>query len=367
MSGNTQEKIFQNDILAQIQSHGWLTGESNHYNKELALYPDDVIAFIKTTQPDQWEKLAKSYPTDSATAEALLKSLERDLKAKGTLWVLRNLVKDRGAKFSFCAFKPDHELNPEATQRYQQNILRVVPELVYSPNGYDGRIDLTLFVNGIPVATCELKSEFKQALNNAKIQYMKDRQPKDPVTKKAEPLLTFKRGALVHFAVSQYNVAMTTCLAGNKTFFLPFDRGTAEGGAGNDYLDAGFGSDTYVFGSNFGHDTILNYDYSSNRKDVIKFIDGISKDQLTFSRNQQFDLIIKLGYENSITVRNFFINDAQGNYQIDEIIFDNGTVLKTEDIKKLALLGTSNDDEYGPIAQVAPLMATMVMINFMVI
>ena len=134
-------------------------------------------------------------------------------------------------------------------------------------------------------------------------------------------------------------------LAGNDSLYGSSNTDTLEGGAGNDYLDAGFGSDTYVFGSNFGHDTILNYDYSSNRKDVIKFIDGISKDQLTFSRNQQFDLIIKLGYENSITVRNFFINDAQGNYQIDEIIFDNGTVLKTEDIKKLALLGTSNDDE----------------------
>ncbi|NMV28029.1 type I restriction endonuclease subunit R, partial [Vibrio parahaemolyticus] len=119
---------------------------------------------------------------------------------------LRNTVKDRGAKFQLCAFKPDHTLNPEATEQYEQNILRVVPELVYSPNGYDGRLDLTLFVNGIPVATCELKSEFKQSIDNAKVQYMKDRQPKDPATKKTEPLLTFKRGALVHFAVSQYNV-----------------------------------------------------------------------------------------------------------------------------------------------------------------
>lgn len=298
MSGNTQEKIFQNDILAQIQSHGWLTGESNHYNKELALYPDDVIAFIKTTQPDQWEKLAKSYPTDSATAEALLKSLERDLKAKGTLWVLRNLVKDRGAKFSFCAFKPDHELNPEATQRYQQNILRVVPELVYSPNGYDGRIDLTLFVNGIPVATCELKSEFKQALNNAKIQYMKDRQPKDPVTKKAEPLLTFKRGALVHFAVSQYNVAMTTCLAGNKTFFLPFDKGTAEGGAGNDVPEDDSYATAYLWNEIFQKDNlllILGRYIHLEVKDVEQLDGSIkTKETLIFPRYHQWAVVSKL-------------------------------------------------------------------------
>ncbi|CDT86978.1 Type III restriction enzyme res subunit [Vibrio coralliirubri] len=238
MSDAAQEKIFQNDILDQMQSQGWLLGESNKYNKELALYPEDVIAFTKATQLEQWNKLAQHFPeTDrnpTATADALLKLLERELKSEGTLWVLRNKLSDRGAKFDMCSFKPDHDLNPMATARYKENILRVVPELVYSPNGYDGRLDLTLFVNGIPVATCELKSEFKQSIDNAKVQYMKDRQPKDPKTKKPEPLLTFKRGALVHFAVSQYNVAMTTRLDGKKTFFLPFDQGTEEGGKGND-------------------------------------------------------------------------------------------------------------------------------------
>lgn len=226
MLNKAQEVVFQNDILDQMQSHGWLLGESKNYDKELALYPEDLINFVQTTQPEQWKKQLKIHAKNPE--EALLKTVVRDLSAsnKGTLWVLRNLVKDRGAKFSLCSFKPDHGLNPDAIERYNQNILRVVPELVYSPNNYEGRIDLTLFVNGIPVATLELKSEFKQALDNAKIQYMKDRQPKDPKTKKSEPLLTFKRGALVHFAVSQYNVAMTTRLAGKKTFFLPFDQGT---------------------------------------------------------------------------------------------------------------------------------------------
>jgi len=257
MTDVAQEKIFQNDILAQMLSHGWLMGDSNHYNQALALYPEDTLAFIKATQPEQWDKLAKHFPNDTATAEALLKSLERDLKAHGTLWVLRNLVKDRGAKFSFCAFKPDHDLNPAASARYQQNILRVVPELVYSPYDNKSRLDLTLFVNGIPVATCELKSEFKQALNNAKIQCMKDRQPKDPITKKPEPLLTFKRGALVHFAVSQYNVAMTTRLAGNKTFFLHFDQGTADGGAGNSVPADNSYATAYLWNEIFQKDNLL--------------------------------------------------------------------------------------------------------------
>lgn len=261
MSDKAQEKIFQNDILDQMLSQGWLLGESKNYNRELALYPEDVVAFAKATQLEQWNKLAKHYPnTDNnpnATGDALLKSLERDLKGKGTLWVLRNQVKDRGAKFRLCSFKPDHDLNPDALASYQENILRVVPELVYSPNGYEGRIDLTLFVNGIPVATLELKSEFKQALNNAKIQYMKDRQPKDPKTKKPEPLLTFKRGALVHFAVSQYNVAMTTRLAGKKTFFLPFDQGTSDGGKGNDIPADDSYATSYLWNEIFKKDNLL--------------------------------------------------------------------------------------------------------------
>ena len=256
-ASSVKEQQFQLDIITQMLANGWLLGESKKYHQALAIYPEDALEFIKTTQPEQWDKLAKHFPNDTATAEALLKSLERDLKANGTLWVLRNLVKDRGAKFSFCAFKPDHDLNPAASARYQQNILRVVPELIYSPYDNKSRLDLTLFVNGIPVATCELKSEFKQALNNAKIQYMKDRQPKDPITKKPEPLLTFKRGALVHFAVSQYNVAMTTRLAGNKTFFLPFDQGTAEGGAGNSVPADDSYATAYLWNEIFQKDNLL--------------------------------------------------------------------------------------------------------------
>ncbi|WP_411993382.1 type I restriction endonuclease subunit R [Agarivorans sp. DSG3-1] len=309
----TRESQFQNDILDQMQSQGWLLGESNKYNKELALYPEDVIAFAKTTQPEQWDKLAQHFPeTDrnpTATTNALLKLLERELKSEGTLWVLRNRLSDRGAKFDTCSFKPDHDLNPTATARYEQNILRVVPELIYSPNGYDGRLDLTLFVNGIPVATCELKSEFKQSIDNAKVQYMKDRQPKDPKTKKPEPLLTFKRGALVHFAVSQYNVAMTTRLDGKKTFFLPFDQGTSEGGKGNDVpalsTDGSFpaeGSDSYatayLWNEIFQKDNlllILSRYIHLEVKDVEQLDGSIKvKETMIFPRYHQWAVVSKL-------------------------------------------------------------------------
>ncbi|CAH7464442.1 type I restriction enzyme, R subunit [Vibrio crassostreae] len=307
MADAAQEKIFQNDILDQMQSQGWLLGESNKYNKQLALYPEDVISFAKATQPQQWDKLAQHFPeTDrkpTATADALLKLLERELKSSGTLWVLRNKLSDRGAKFDMCSFKPDHDLNPTATARYKENILRVVPELVYSPNGYDGRLDLTLFVNGIPVATCELKSEFKQSIDNAKVQYMKDRQPKDPKTKKPEPLLTFKRGALVHFAVSQYNVAMTTRLDGKKTFFLPFDQGTDEGGKGNDIPALSTeGNDSYatsyLWNEIFQKDNlllILSRYIHLEVKDVEQLDGSIKpKETMIFPRYHQWAVVSKL-------------------------------------------------------------------------
>jgi type I restriction enzyme R subunit len=250
------EFTFQTDMISQLIDNGWLLGNPENYNRELALYSEDLLGFVKDTQDNQWQKYRKIYPVDTEqkflerVATQLNKAdpnaADTELRTFGTLGVLRHEVRDRGARFSLCQFKPEHDLNPDTLARYKKNRLRVVPELVYSPWATEEhlaetgtkakawRIDLVLFVNGIPVVTMELKSEFKQAVENAKKQYCTTRPPVDPITKKPEPLLTFKRGALVHFAVSQYEVYMTTRLAGHETFFLPFNKGTKDGGAGND-------------------------------------------------------------------------------------------------------------------------------------
>jgi type I restriction enzyme, R subunit len=171
----------------------------------------------------------------------------RELERAGTLEVLRHGFKVPGVKFDLCSFQPDHGMNPDslwpATAPTACGWCRRFPtrptparraRAVRAPaRATTPRLDLVLFVNGIPTATLELKSQFKQTVENAKRQYRKDRPIKDPVTRKPEPLLTFKRGALVHFAVSQDEVAMTTRLAGRDTYFLPFNHGTEEGGAGN--------------------------------------------------------------------------------------------------------------------------------------
>jgi type I restriction enzyme R subunit len=250
------ELPFQNDIIQHLVANGWLLGKSENYNRELALYPEDLLGFVQETQDAQWQKFCTLYPNNpeqkflERVASQLNKSdpnaANKEMRTFGTLGVLRHPVRDRGTRFSLCQFKPEHDLNPETLARYQKNRCRVVPELVYSPwattqqfaetgtKAQAWRIDLVLFVNGLPVATLELKSEFKQAVHNAIKQYKTTRHPIDPKTKKPEPLLTFKRGALVHFAVSQYEVYMTTRLEGADTYFLPFNKGTKDGGAGND-------------------------------------------------------------------------------------------------------------------------------------
>jgi type I restriction enzyme R subunit len=256
MSNKSNEQIFQNDIISQMISNGWMLGAPDGYNRELALYEEDVLGFVKETQDEQWQKYCKLYPQNpekyllERVATQLNKvdpnAADRELRTFGTLGVLRHELRHRGTRFKLCQFKPEHDLNPDTLARYKKNRLRIVPELVYSPycsvdqldaaapKSKAWRIDLVLFVNGLPIATLELKSEFKQAVDRAVNQYKRTRLPKDPVFRKPEPLLTFKRGALVHFAVSQYEVYMTTRLAGGDTFFLPFNKGTWEGGAGND-------------------------------------------------------------------------------------------------------------------------------------
>ncbi|WP_064792333.1 type I restriction endonuclease subunit R [Shewanella woodyi] len=326
MKDTTQERVFQDDIISQMVANGWVQGTGDGYNRESALYEADVLAFIKETQPKEWEKLGKVLPneTERHFLDALVAQLKKaDVNATdqasrsfGTLGVLRHGLKIRNARFSLCQFKPEHNLNPETLARYQQNICRVVPELVYSPyataehlaatgkKAKAWRIDLVLFINGVPVSTLELKSEFKQTVESAIKQYKRTRLPKDPATKKPEPLLCFKRGALVHFAVSQYEVYMATKLAGDDTFFLPFNKGTIEGGAGNNAPDLADENQVNQYATDYLWNEVL---VPSNLLNIIgRFVhlqieekedwEGrkYKKEALIFPRYHQWDVVSKL-------------------------------------------------------------------------
>lgn len=224
------EVHFEQYITEQLVNNGWKEGHSSHYDQQRAIYPQDVMDWVKTTQPDAWHKLNKLHGTNAE--QVLLDRLEKALsshkagsKTGGTINVLR-----KGFTIAGCGTiamgqrKPEDARNEERIARYEHNILRVVRQLKYCPTR-EWEIDLVFFINGLPVATAELKTDFTQSIESAIAQYKQDRLPVDPKTKRKEPLLTFKRGAVVHFAMSDTEIAMATKLAGENTYFLPFNKG----------------------------------------------------------------------------------------------------------------------------------------------
>jgi len=228
-----REIAFENDICEHLAAHGWLyvEGDAAHYDRKLALFPSDLIAWVQQTQPKAWEALSKSH---GAAAEAtLLDRVCKQLEDRGALDVLRHGVEMLGLRqpLSMAQFKPALAMNPDLQARYAANRLRVVRQVRYSLWN-ENSIDLVLFLNGIPVATAELKSDFTQSVEDAVDQYRFDRHPQPKGQGGSEPLLNFVRGALVHFAVSNSEVMMTTKLDGADTFFLPFNKGD-QGAEGN--------------------------------------------------------------------------------------------------------------------------------------
>ena len=232
-----KEVSFEDEICAHLAAHGWLhaDGDAQIYDRPRALFPADVLAWVQATQPKAWDTLTKNH--GSKAADTLLGRLRDQLDQRGTLDVLRNGIDLLGLKapLQLAQFKPALAINPEIVARYQANRLRAVRQVRYSVQN-ENCIDLVLFLNGVPVATVELKTDFTQSVGDAIDQYRYDRDP-HPKGKSPEPLLSFPRGALVHFAVSNTEVHMVTRLDGAATVFLPFNQGEAgagrSGGAGN--------------------------------------------------------------------------------------------------------------------------------------
>ena len=194
------------------------------------MFTADVLAWVQTVQPQAWEILVKNH--GDKAGETLLARLRDQINQRGTLDVLRHGIELLGLKqpLQVAQFKPALAINPDILARYAANRLRVVRQVKYSLLN-ENCLDLVLFLNGIPVATSELKTDFTQSIDDAIDQYRFDRNPK-PKGQAPETLLSFPNGALVHFAVSNSEVYMVTKLEGPATDFLPFNQGS-NGGAGN--------------------------------------------------------------------------------------------------------------------------------------
>lgn len=228
-----QEHKFEDGICDFLSAAGWLYERDSwsRYDRARAVFVDDLASWVRETQKPAWETLEAAHGPSAGTliADRLRAAMDR----QGTLTVLRQGLDIVGLKQSIMLwqFRPALAMNEELQARYAANRLRVVRQVRYSTQG-EQSLDLVLFLNGIPVATVELKSDYTQSVRDAIDQYRYDRNPKPPGSSKAEPLLSFPGGALVHFAVSNSEVHMTTRLQGADTAFLPFNQGN-DGGAGN--------------------------------------------------------------------------------------------------------------------------------------
>ena len=226
------ERDFEAAIEAGLtRSGGYEKRAPDKYDETLALFPDDVTGFLKDSQPVKWTALETLL--GAKTTATVLSSLSKELGLKGTLHVLRHGFKCYGKKFRMAWFRPNTTMNPQAAENYARNRLTIARQVEFTsvmkkPDGKNRRciIDVTLAVNGIPVATAELKHPLTgQRAADAIYQYKVDRDGRDL-------LFAFKKRALVHFAVDPDEVWMTTRLLGNDTNFLPFNRGNNQG-AGN--------------------------------------------------------------------------------------------------------------------------------------
>jgi len=217
----TTEQIFETAIVQSlVEQGGYTQGNAADYSIELGLFKYEVIRFLQESQPQKWEKICAIHGSDANNR--VIQRLYKELDLRGSLDVLRNGFVDYGVRFQLAFFQPASTLNPDALALYATNNLKVYRQVFYTKDNRNS-VDLVLSLNGIPVATLELKNQFTgQNTNNAQAQYNTTRDNK-------ELLFAFKKRALVHFAVDQDEVYMTTKIDGSKSYWLPFNKGCNNG------------------------------------------------------------------------------------------------------------------------------------------
>ncbi|MDQ3648537.1 MAG: type I restriction endonuclease, partial [Actinomycetota bacterium] len=250
------EAGFEALIVEHLASAGgWEEGAPGRYDQQLALYPDDLVAFVRDTQGKAWDRLAKHSGGEDGARQALLKRVAAQLSKRGTIDLIRNGVSEKGIVFRLCYFRPNLQADRTGLILYEANRLTVVRQVHHDPRRAQDSIDLVLFVNGLPTATAELKNKYSSTgwdVEEAIRQYREDRDPRN--------LLLGER-ALVHFALDGDLAYMTTRLAGEGTRFLPFNQGSggpgAYGGRGNPLTGAAGHPTAYVWEQVWERDTWL--------------------------------------------------------------------------------------------------------------
>lgn len=283
----TSENTFETAIVQSlIENGGYVEGNASDYSTELGMFKAEILQFLQTTQTKQWQKLTAIHGDD--VQNRIIARLYKELDLRGALDVIRNGIVDYGVRFKMAFFKPESGLNQDTLALYAQNQLKVTRQVYYSRKNKNS-VDLVLSLNGLPVATLELKNRFTgQNSAQAKKQYATTRDNK-------ELLFTFKKRALVHFAVDDEEVYMTTRIDGSQTHWLPFNKGH-HFGAGNPPNPLGYRSD-YLWRDILQKDSWLEIIGHFIHLQVEEFdFEGRThkKEKLIFPRFHQLDAVRKI-------------------------------------------------------------------------
>ena len=327
----TEEK-FEDHIEKHLNSIGYKSRHFSEYNRSLCLIREDLVEFIKTTQPDNWNKLEEIYGID--TENKVLSRISSEISKRGIIDVLRNPVVDRGVYLTLCFFQPRSDLNPDHQRLYQLNKFTVVRQLHYS-NQNENSIDMVFFLNGLPLITMELKNQLtRQNIVHSQNQYKNDRDPR-------EPLLRFKR-CIVHFCVDNDAVSMTTQLAGEKTFFLPYNQDLENPPVENGYRTKYLWEDILTPDSvldileNFVHvSREKRYFFNENKQKI----DTKTLEVLIFPRYHQLDLIRRFRQQikEDGTGKNYLVQHTTGSgksYSIGWLAHTLTSLYRSKDDKK---------------------------------
>lgn len=274
------ERRFEEDIESFLLNEGGYTkGSMSGYDREKAIDMKQLLSFIHATQEKAWKRYVAIYKEKAE--QQLFQRLSAEIDTNGLLHVLRNGIKDRGVRFFIMAFRPETSLSPEVIRNYEANRMTCTRQFTYSPYN-NNSVDMVLSINGIPIVALELKNQIKgQSVQNAKIQFMEDRDPK-------ETCFQFNKRFLVYFAVDLYEAWMTTKLDGKKTRFLPFNQGSNGagnvGGAGNPENLFGYAT-SYLWEKTLQKDVLI---------DIIQRYMNLDKKILIFPRYHQWDAVTKI-------------------------------------------------------------------------
>lgn len=305
-----KEKNFE-DVIENylITSGGYIKDNGEGYDTKIGFDTQILFQFIKNSQPKAWERYCRIY--GEKVEQTFITRLNTVIDKRGNIDVLRKGFSDRGIRFQLLYFPAETNINPDIQRNFNQNIATCVRQLHFSEMQPAQSLDIVLFINGFPLVTLELKNQLTSQSNiDAQKQYMRDRNPN-------ERIFRYRKRALIHFAVDNFDVSMTTKIAGEDTFFLPFNQGTngpgEVGGAGNPYDETKFPT-AYLWEEVLSKTQLIEI--------IQRFIHHDSEnDRIIFPRFHQLDVVRKLVAEvkNTGSGENYLIQHSAGSGKSNSI------------------------------------------------